>query len=147
MTGARSTLRTTAIDAFSALTAVTAASAQERTPSAEGTRVFIIAPVDGAAVASPVTGYFGLDGMGVAPAGVEWDHTGHDHLMIDVAELPAFDAPLTADENHRHFSGGQTQLTLELERGEDTLQLLLADWQHVPHDPPLLSEPITITVE
>lgn len=147
MTKARSALRSTVTAAVLVLAAAGTAAAQERTPSVDGTSVFIIAPADGATVSSPVTVYFGLDGMGVAPAGVEWDNTGHHHLMIDVDEAPAFDAPLPADDNHRHFGGGQTQVTLELEPGEHTLQLLLADWQHVPHDPPVLSEPITITVE
>jgi hypothetical protein len=142
----RSTMQGTALAVGVVLVAGTAL-AQERTPAPEGARVFIIAPADGATVANPVTVYFGLEGMGVAPAGVEWDNTGHHHLMIDVDELPPFDAALPADDQHRHFGGGQTQTTLELEPGEHTLRLLLADWQHVPHDPPVMSEPITITVE
>lgn len=121
--------------------------AQERTPATEGAAVAIIMPTDGAVVTSPVTVYFGLSGMGVAPAGVEWDNTGHHHLLVDLAELPPMDQPLPFDDNHRHFGGGQTQATLELEPGEHTLQLLLADWQHLPFDPPILSEKITITVE
>ncbi len=125
----------------------TTAIALERTPAPEGAAVAIIMPADRAVVSSPVTVYFGLSGMGVAPAGVEWDNTGHHHLLIDVDALPDMDAPLPADDNHRHFGGGQTQATIELEPGEHTLQLLLADWQHLPHDPPVLSEQITITVE
>jgi hypothetical protein len=124
-----------------------AAMAQERTPATDGAAVAIIMPVDGAVVTSPVTVYFGLSGMGVAPAGVEWDNTGHHHLLVDLDELPPMDQPLPFDDNHRHFGGGQTQATLELETGEHTLQLLLADWQHLSFDPPILSEKITITVE
>ena len=124
-----------------------AALAQERTPSTEGARVFIIAPADGATVASPVTVYFGLEGMGIAPAGVEWDDTGHHHLLLNKDEVTSYDEPIPFDDNHRHFGGGQTQVTLELEPGEHTLQLLLADWQHLPHDPPIMSEQITIIVE
>ena len=85
--------------------------------------------------------------MGVAPAGVEHDNTGHHHLLIDVDELPDMSAAIPADDNHRHFGGGQTQVTLELPPGEHTLQILLGDWQHLPHDPPIVSEPITITVQ
>ena len=125
----------------------TAAMAQERTPATEGATVAIIQPADGAVVTSPVTVFFGLSGMGVAPAGVEWDNTGHHHLLVDLDELPPLDQPLPFDDNHRHFGGGQTQATLELEPGEHTLQLLFADWQHLSFDPPILSETITITVE
>lgn len=120
--------------------------AQERTPSPEGAMVYIIAPEDGATVQSPVTVLFGASGIGIAPAGVEHDNTGHHHLIID-AELPAMDGPLPADDQHVHFGGGQTQTTIELEPGEHTLQLLLADHNHVPHEPPLSSEVVTITVE
>jgi hypothetical protein len=121
--------------------------AVERTPAPEGAAVATILPADGAVVSSPFTVYFGLSGMGVVPAGVEWDNTGHHHLLVDLDELPAMDEPLPFDDNHRHFGGGQTQASLDLPPGEHTLQLLLADWQHLPFDPPILSEKITITVE
>lgn len=132
---------------LAALAAAVPALAAERTPAPEGARVFIIAPADGAVVASPVTVQFGLSGMGVAPAGVEWDNTGHHHLLVGLAELPPLDEPLPFDDNHRHFGGGQTQATLDLPPGQHTLQLLLADWQHFSFDPPIVSERITITVE
>lgn len=119
----------------------------DRTPAPEGASVTILAPEDGAVVSSPVTVQFGLAGMGVAPAGVQQDNTGHHHLLIDVDELPDLNAAIPADDNHMHFGGGQTQVTLDLPPGEHTLQLLLADWQHLPHDPPILSEKITITVQ
>lgn len=117
------------------------------TPRPENARLYIIAPADGAVVQNPVTVVFGLKGMGVAPAGIEVPDTGHHHLLIDLplAEVD-LGAPLPADERHRHFGGGQTQTTLELPPGEHSLQLLLADHQHVAHEPPLASEPITITV-
>lgn len=148
MTLARPVLATTGVAAVLALAvAAPSAQAQQRTPSPEGARVFIIAPADRATVSSPVTVYFGLEGMGVAPAGVEWDNTGHHHLLINMDEVASYDAAIPADDNHIHFGGGQTQLTLEFAPGEHTLQLLLADWQHLPHDPPVLSAPITITAE
>lgn len=124
-----------------------AALAQERSPAPEGVELTILQPADGAVVQSPVTVIFGLAGMGVAPAGVEKENTGHHHLLIDVAELPPLDQPLPADDNHRHFGGGQTQVTLDLAPGSHTLQLMLGDWSHIPHDPPVMSDPITITVE
>jgi len=120
-----------------------------RTPAPEGARVYIAAPADGEAVSNPVTVRFGLSGMGVAPAGINHSGTGHHHLLIDVTDdaLPPMDRPLPASDRVRHFGGGQTQITLELEPGEHTLQLLLGDHLHIPHDPPVMSQPITITVE
>jgi hypothetical protein len=136
--------------AFTALTLAltgTLVHAQE-TPSPEGARVYIISPADGAVVSNPVTVAFGLAGMGVAPAGTEAENTGHHHLLIDIApEDIALDEPLPATEQIVHFGGGQTQVTTELPPGEHTLRLLLGDQNHVPHDPPVISEPIVVTVE
>ena len=109
--------------------------------------VYIIAPAHGEVVSSPVQVRFGLRGMGIAPAGVDRANTGHHHLLIDVAELPALDQPVPSDASHRHFGKGQTEVELELEPGEHTLQLLLGDKSHMPHDSALISEKITITVE
>lgn len=107
---------------------------------------YIISPADGETVSSPFTVTFGLSGMGVAPAGVEKEHTGHHHLLVDVDTLPPAGLPIPADGNHRHFGGGQTEVTLDLPPGEHTLQLLLGDYMHVPHNPPVTSEKITIYV-
>jgi hypothetical protein len=117
------------------------------TPSPEGAQVYIISPVDGAVVKSPVVVKFGLKGMGVAPAGIDKPNTGHHHLLIDVAETPPAGMPLPSDEHHRHFGGGQTETSIELAPGLHTLQLIMGDMGHVPHDPPVLSDKITITVE
>ncbi|GAB4362012.1 MAG: DUF4399 domain-containing protein [Kiloniellaceae bacterium] len=119
------------------------------TPAPAGAEVYFIAPQDGATVSSPVTVRFGLKGMGVAPAGVEKEMTGHHHLLIDT-EAPtgaALNEPLPADDHHKHFGGGQTETTVELAPGTHTLQLLLGDWSHIPHNPPVMSQKITITVK
>ena len=84
--------------------------------------------------------------MGVAPAGVEKEKTGHHHLIVD-AELPDLDKPVPSDANYRHFGGGQTEVVLELSPGTHTLQLLLGDFLHIPHTPPVKSDKITITVK
>ncbi|MGH1536620.1 MAG: DUF4399 domain-containing protein [Gammaproteobacteria bacterium] len=115
--------------------------------SAPGAKVYFIEPVDGSVVSQTFTVKFGLSGMGVAPAGVDRKHTGHHHILIDVAELPAMDAPLPASENIIHFGGGQTEAELTLPAGEHTLQLLLGNHMHIPHDQPVMSEKITIMVE
>lgn len=108
---------------------------------------YIVSPSDGATVSSPVHIIFGLKSpYGVAPAGVAMDNTGHHHLIID-AELPELDQAIPKDANYRHFGGGQTEATIELEPGEHTLQLLLGDFKHVPHQVPVTSEQISITVE
>lgn len=119
------------------------------TPSPEGASVYIIAPADGETVQNPVHVVFGLKGMGVAPAGVEKENTGHHHLIVDSDPLSGedLDYSIPADENHIHFGGGQTETTLELPPGEHTLQLLLGDMNHIPHNPPVMSDIITINVE
>ena len=126
--------------------AATVASAQDRTPSAAGAEVYIISPKDGAKVSSPVHVQFGLKGMGIAPAGIKIDNTGHHHLLIDTDAPADLNAPLPASDKVVHFGKGQTETTLTLTPGKHTLQLLLGDSTHVPHNPPVISKKITITV-
>ena len=116
------------------------------TPAPEGAAVYIISPADGATVSSPVTIQFGLRGMGVTTSGHLTPKAGHHHLLLDTT-VPGPGAPIPADDNHRHFGGGQTEVTLELSAGQHTLQLILGDHIHVPHGPPIVSEQITITVK
>lgn len=111
-----------------------------------GARVYIISPADGATVGQDVTVRFGLAGMGVAPAGVEKENTGHHHLLIDVATLPPPGQPIPNDATHKHFGGGQTETVLHLAPGTHTLQLELGDANHVPFDPAVVSKRITIHV-
>lgn len=118
-----------------------------RTSAPTGAVVYIISPSHGEVVRSPVVVKFGLKGMGVAPAGVDKANTGHHHLLIDVAKTPSLDAPLLSDSHHKHYGGGQTETTILLIPGHHTLQLIMGDKNHIPHDPPIMSEPITITVE
>lgn len=118
-----------------------------RTPAPEGAKVYFIAPQDGATVDKTFTVKFGLKGMGVAPAGSEAPATGHHHLLVDVAELPALDKPLPASDNVRHFGKGQTETEVSLPPGKHTLQLLVGDKNHVPFDPPVISEKITVNVK
>lgn len=115
--------------------------------AADEKKLYIISPTDGETVSNPVTVKFGLKGMGVAPAGIDFPNTGHHHLLINVETLPPLDMPVPTDERHLHFGGGQTEVTLELEPGEHTLQLLLGDKMHIPHAEPMISEKITIRVE
>ena len=117
-----------------------------RSPSPAGVELYIISPADGATVPGPVSIRFGLRNMGVAPAGVQSENTGHHHLLIDTS-APPLDKPIPNDANHRHFGKGQTETRLDLAPGNHTLQLLLGDFSHIPHDPPVLSQQITITVE
>jgi hypothetical protein len=126
--------------------AATVVWAQERTPSPAGAEVYIISPKDGAKVSSPFLVQFGLKGMGVAPAGVKFENTGHHHLLIDTDAPADLNAPLPATEKIVHYGKGQTQTTLTLPPGKHTLQLLFADAGHVPHNPPVISKKITVTV-
>jgi len=121
--------------------------AADRTPAPEGAEVYFITPADGESLTNPVTVRFGLKGMGVAPAGIDKANTGHHHLLIDAPDLPPLVEPVPADDHHKHFGGGQTETTLDLPPGTHTLQLLLADQNHMSSDPPIVSERITVTVE
>jgi hypothetical protein len=134
--------------ALSACCALGAASAADlpRSPAPKDVELYFIAPKDGETVTGPVTVRFGLRGMGIAPAGVAMENTGHHHLLIDAAP-PAFNMPIPADASHVHFGKGQTETQVTLAPGRHTLQLLLADHLHIPHDPPILSKPITVTVK
>jgi len=114
-------------------------------PSPEGAELYIVSPKDGDVVGTTFTVVFGLKGMGVAPAGIEKEHTGHHHLLVDFAELPAEGMPM--GEGPMHFGKGQTETELTLEAGQHTLQLILGNHLHVPHTPAVVSEKITITVE
>jgi hypothetical protein len=138
--------RVTALCSLLVLGLLAGTTAPAETPSSPDTTAYIISPSEGETVSNPVTVRFGMRGMGVAPAGVEHPATGHHHLLIDVDGLPPAGAPIPADEKHRHFGGGQTEVTLDLKPGKHTLQLLLGDARHVPHNPPVVSERITITV-
>ena len=121
--------------------------AQDRTPSPSGAEAYIISPKNGAKVSGPFVVSFGLKGMGIAPAGVKADNTGHHHLLIDTDAPADLSAPLPAvPDKIVHFGKGQTETTLTLPPGKHTLQLLLGDQNHVPHNPPVLSKKITITV-
>jgi len=100
----------------------------------EGAEVYFITPADGDVIEGDVVVKFGLKGMGVAPAGANLENTGHHHLLINLAEAPDMSAPLPANDNVKHFGKGQTEATLKLAPGTHTLQLLLGNFAHVPHD-------------
>ncbi len=122
------------------------ATALPRTASPAGARVYIVSPANGATVKSPVTIVFGLAGMGIAPAGVQVENTGHHHLLIDTAIPKDTGVPLPNNDNIRHFGKGQTEASIELKPGKHTLQLVLGDHLHIPFNPVVASQQITITV-
>lgn len=134
-----------AVICFSGLIAFNVLASEGATPSAKGAAVYIVSPANGETVASPVKVVFGLSGMGVAPAGTDKENTGHHHLLVDSKKLPAMDQRM--GQEVKHFGGGQTETMLELTPGKHTLQLILGDKGHVPHQPALVSEVITIIVK
>lgn len=117
-----------------------------RTAAPPEAKVYFISPSNGQVIKGDVTVRFGLVGMGVAPAGTVLEATGHHHLIID-SPLPALDQPLPKDDTHLHFGKGQTEVVVKLAPGKHTLQLILGDANHIPHQPPVVSEKITITVK
>lgn len=129
--------------------AALAGAADARTKAPAGAEAYIVAPADGAKVKGPVKVVFGLKGMGIAPAGIEFPNSGHHHLLIDAPAPSGADLalPIPDDANHRHFGKGQTEVELTLAPGKHTLQLLLGDHGHVPLDPVVASKVVTITVE
>ena len=146
-------MKTAILAALFALSAVGAVFAQGA-PSSPGAGVYFVNLSDGDTVSSPVKVVFGLSGMGVAPAGIEKEGTGHHHLLIDRPPMGQGEDgeeellfSVTTDDNHRHFGGGQTEASVELAPGAHTLQLVLGDHNHVPHTPPVMSAVITVTVK
>ena len=118
------------------------------TPAPANAYLYIGWPIDGQVMSAgkPFRVWFGLRNMGVAPKGVSFPNTGHHHLLIDT-DLPAADQEIPSDRNHLHFGAGETETLLELAPGKHTLQLLMGDDKHIPHDPPVRSRKITITVK
>jgi hypothetical protein len=116
-----------------------------RTPAPADARVYFVGLHNGSVLPQKATIRFGLVNMGVAPAGIDKPNTGHHHLLIDT-KLPPLDQPIPNDFNHLHFGAGQTEATITLPLGRHTLQLLLGDANHVPHNPPVMSKPITVIV-
>jgi len=146
-------IATAVFAAVISLSGVTVAMAQGA-PSKAGAKQYFVNLKDGDTVSSPLTVVFGLSGMGVAPAGIDKANTGHHHILINRAPLgkgegggDEFKDSIPADEKHVHFGGGQTEKTLKLAPGKYTLQLVLGDKDHIPHNPPVTSEVISITVK
>lgn len=146
-------MRTVFLISVIALAALAATPAGERgaqagqTPAAKNAYLYIGWPNDGEVIRTRrFRIWFGLRNAGVAPAGVEKANTGHHHLIID-APLPPFDQEIPADKNHLHFGAGQSEAVIELAPGKHTLQLLMGDHQHIPHNPPIYSRKITIYVK
>jgi len=117
------------------------------TPAPKGAEVSIVSPADGATVPQTVVVKFAVENIALAPAGDVTKNTGHHHLLIDVDELPAAGVPIPSDANHLHFGKAQTQAEVKLTPGKHTLQLELGDSNHMPFDPPIVSEKITVNVK
>ena len=138
-------LSLTIIALFSLMTSASANDLVSMSPA--DAKLYIIEPIDGATVSKTFKVIFGLSGMGVAPAGTNIKNTGHHHLLIDMDNPPDLTKPLPATEQLRHFGGGQTETELTLSPGEHTLQIILGNYAHIPHDKPIISKKLTITVK
>jgi len=141
------TLKKMAFALLVACPAMAAGAASAQTAAPAGAKVYFINLKDGAKVKSPFLVQFGLSGIGVAPAGVEKPNTSHHHLLIDTKLTPdQMKTAIPADDTHKHFGGGQTETMVTLPKGKHTLQLVVGDWSHIPHQPPIMSETITVRV-
>ena len=129
-----------------AATVSTSPASMPRSASADGASVFFVSPADGDTVSSPFAVEFGISAMEVVRSGDNAPNTGHHHVLIDTG-LPALDMPIPADEHRVHFGDGSAATVLTLPPGEHTLQLLLGDYLHIPHEPPVYSQRISVTVE
>ncbi len=128
-----------------AMIAISVQASDLTTSSPEGAKVFIISPKNGDTIKSPFTIKFGINGMEIAPAGTNKKNAGHHHLLIDGKHLPDLEIPMGSDVIH--FGKGQTETTLTLDEGKHTLQLILGNYLHIPHDPAIVSEIVTIEVK
>src|SRR5882757_8728278 len=141
-------IRFSALVCSTVLFVASAALAQTQTPSPAGAAVYFINLKNGDTVTSPFKVQFGLTGMGIAPVGVQNERTGHHHLVIDTKlSDEELTRPIAADAKHVHFGGGQTETIVTLPPGSHTLQIVLGDWSHIPHNPPVMSAAITVTVK
>ena len=120
--------------------------ALELSKGSSAAAVYFISPANNDIVSDEVIVKFGLQNFGVSPAGLNVNGTGHHHLIID-DDLPKMGQPIPADKNHIHFGKGQTEVKLDREPGLHTLQLLLGDYRHIPHNPPIYSNKIQIVVK
>ena len=109
-------------------------------------KVFFLKPTAGESISGPVDVEFGVDNIEIVPSGQDTPLSGHHHIIIN-ADLPNMDLPIPANENYVHFGDGSSKTTLNLEKGEHTLQLILGDYLHIPHEPPIYSDKITIFVK
>jgi hypothetical protein len=145
-------LRRTVLGALASLAAIAAdssfsAAQRTRTPAPPNAEAYIIWPPDGAVISGgKLWVRMGLRNMGVCPKGIDMPNVGHHHLLIDT-DLPPLDQEIPSDRNHLHYGAGETDARIELSPGKHTLQLLMGDFNHVPHDPPVYSKKITITVK
>ncbi|MBI3540777.1 MAG: DUF4399 domain-containing protein [Deltaproteobacteria bacterium] len=118
-----------------------------RVASHPGAKVFIVEPKNGQTMTSPVTVKFGMEGIELAKAGEVKENSGHYHLLIDLETLPPLDQALPFNDHVLHFGQAQTETAVQLSPGPHTLQLILAAGNHVPHNPPVISEKITINIQ
>jgi hypothetical protein len=114
---------------------------------AEDNRVMLVAPEDGATVSSPFSVTWAATGLIIETAGQAIrPEGGHLHLLVDEEFVDAGEV-IPTDASHLHFGRGQTSVQLELQPGEYTLRLQMANGAHLAYDGEQYQDEITITVE
>ena len=125
-----------------------------QTPSPPGAKAYFANVKDGDTITGDTIIKFGLDGMTVVEAGKDVPNSGHFHIFIDVPKLAEgetakseLDQNIVKDDHHIHYGKGQTEAKLTLSPGKHKIQLVLADKDHIPHSPAIVSEQITVIVK
>lgn len=111
---------------------------------AEGKRIFIAEPANGAKVTSPVKICMGVEGLILEPAseGVN-EGAGHHHILFST--LPV-DLSKPLGKGEVHLSDASTCRSFAFTPGRHVIIALFSYGNHVPYNPPI-TDKIMITVK
>ena len=119
--------------------------------ASENAKVFIVEPTDNQIFtieqAKKINVVFGSKNILIKPAGELVPNSGHHHLLINVGLLPDLSMPIPASDQFIHFGKGQESTVINLPKGRHKLQLILGNHVHIPHKPPVMSDPIYVEVK
>jgi len=102
--------------------------------------VWFISPSEGEEVEGPhVLAELGARGVEIVSADIHEPGTGHHHIYVNVDLTPLDDTIPQGVPGILHLGQGQTEfLVRDLEPGDNRFIAVLAHWDHVPFDPPVV---------